>query len=71
MNNKLYYILGGGGQNNLNIDTKCLNVSDKITSFNKDYLVIGIIVLFFIFVIVASAYILHMEYRCDCNNKSG
>jgi hypothetical protein len=69
MNNKLYYILKGGSPNILNVDTKCLNASDKISSFNKDYLIIGIIVLFFIFIIVASAYILHMEYQCNCKNK--
>ena len=69
MNNKLYYILKGGSQNMLNVDTKCLHASDKIASFNKDYLIIGIIVLFFIFIIVTGAYIMYMEYRCDCTNK--
>ena len=70
MKNQLYYILSGGGENMLNIDTKCLNASDRISSFNKDYIIIGMVVLFYIFIIVVSAYILYMDYKCDCSNQN-
>ena len=65
-NNKLYYILNGGSD--INIDAKCLKISNS-AEFNKNYIIIGIVTIFFILIIILMAFIFHMEYQCNCADQ--